>query len=67
MEVSKDAHHSNGGVSEHFLTPAATQGKSDLRETKHDSLGHLGKTSLKSIFSLQEEEERNLPSGNKLQ
>jgi hypothetical protein len=40
MEVTKDSQHSNGGVSENFLTPAASQGKSDERKPWHESLAY---------------------------
>jgi hypothetical protein len=32
MDVSKDSQHSNEEDSEHFLDPAASQGKSDERK-----------------------------------
>jgi hypothetical protein len=69
MEISKDSQDSNEEDSEHFLAPAASQGKSDERKPWHESLAHKGKASqtVKSIFSLQDQEERDLSSGNELQ
>ena len=40
MDVSNDSQHSNEQDSEHFLAPAASQGKSDERKPWHESLAY---------------------------